>query len=197
MAKRDYYDVLGVARGAPADEIKKAYRQKALQHHPDRNPGDHAAEEKFKEAAEAYSVLADPEKRAAYDRFGHDGLRGEGFGGFNTSIFEDFEDILGKLLRVQLRDGRHVRRPAEARARTRPRPGPGDGDRPRRGRRGRGQGDHPQPARNLPGLPGRQDQARDAPFDLFRRAADGARSGRSRDSSPWPGRVRNAGAKAS
>lgn len=97
MVKRDYYDVLGVARGAPADEIKKAYRQKALQHHPDRNPGDHAAEEKFKESAEAYSVLADPEKRAAYDRFGHDGLRGEGFGGFNTSIFEDFEDILGNF----------------------------------------------------------------------------------------------------
>ncbi len=97
MAKRDPYAVLGVGRDASPDEVKKAYRQKALQHHPDRNPGDGAAEEKFKEAAEAYSVLADPDKRAAYDRFGHEGLRGEGFGGFNTSIFEDFEDILGNF----------------------------------------------------------------------------------------------------
>lgn len=97
MAKRDHYEILGVERDASAEEIKKAYRQKALQHHPDRNPGDHACEEKFKEAAEAYSVLADPEKRAAYDRFGHEGLRGESFGGFNPSIFEDFEDILGNF----------------------------------------------------------------------------------------------------
>jgi molecular chaperone DnaJ len=97
VGKRDYYEVLGVGRGASAEEIKKAYRQKALQHHPDRNPGDHAAEDKFKEAAEAYSVLVDPEKRASFDRFGHDGLRGESFGGFNTSIFGDFEDILGNF----------------------------------------------------------------------------------------------------
>ncbi len=97
MPKRDPYEVLGVAREASAEEIKKAYRQKALQFHPDRNPGDGAAEEKFKEAAEAYSILADPEKRAAYDRYGPDGLRGEAFGGFNTSIFEDFEDILGNF----------------------------------------------------------------------------------------------------
>ena len=65
MGKRDYYEVLGVGRGASAEEIKKAYRQKALKHHPDRNPGDQAAEDKFKEAAEAYSVLGDPEKRAS------------------------------------------------------------------------------------------------------------------------------------
>lgn len=100
MEKRDYYDVLGVSRGASTEEIKKAYRQKALQFHPDRNPGDKEAEEKFKQAAEAYSVIGDPDKRATYDRFGHDGLRGEGFtgfSGFDSSIFEDFEDILGNF----------------------------------------------------------------------------------------------------
>ncbi len=97
MTKRDYYDVLGVPREAGADEIKKAYRQAALRDHPDRNPGNKEAEERFKEAAEAYSVLGDPEKRAAYDRYGHDGLRGESFQGFNPSMFEDFEDILGNF----------------------------------------------------------------------------------------------------
>ena len=97
MAKDDYYVVLGVSRNASADEIKKAYRQMALQYHPDRNPGDKEAEEKFKEAAEAYSVLGDPEKRSVYDQFGHDGLRGEAFPGFNSTIFEDFEDILGNF----------------------------------------------------------------------------------------------------
>ena len=100
MAKRDYYDVLGVGRNAAAEEIKKAYRQKAMSFHPDRNPGDKEAEEKFKEAAEAYSVLVDPQKRSVYDRFGHEGLRGEGFSGFSgfdSSIFEDFEDILGNF----------------------------------------------------------------------------------------------------
>ena len=97
MAKKDYYQVLGVPRDAPAEDIKKAYRQLALKHHPDRNPGSKEDEEKFKEAAEAYSVLADAEKRSAYDRFGHDGLRGQGFSGFDSSVFEDFEDILGNL----------------------------------------------------------------------------------------------------
>lgn len=100
MAKKDYYQVLGVARDASAEEIKKAYRQLALRHHPDRNPGSKEDEEKFKEAAEAYSVLADPEKRSVYDRFGHDGLRGEGFqgfSGFDSSVFGDFEDILGNF----------------------------------------------------------------------------------------------------
>jgi len=100
MAKKDYYQVLGVARDAPAEDIKKAYRQLALKHHPDRNPGSKDAEEKFKEAAEAYSVLADAEKRSVYDRFGHDGLRGQGFqgfSGFDSSVFEDFEDILGNF----------------------------------------------------------------------------------------------------
>lgn len=73
MAKRDYYEVLGVDKSASADEIKKAYRKKAIQYHPDRNPGDKEAEEKFKEAAEAYEVLSNPDKRARYDQFGHAG----------------------------------------------------------------------------------------------------------------------------
>ncbi len=100
MVKKDYYDVLGVPRDATAEDIKKAYRQKALKYHPDRNPGNKEAEEKFKEAAEAYSVLCDPQKRSVYDRFGHEGLRGEGysgFEGFDASIFGDFEDILGSF----------------------------------------------------------------------------------------------------
>ena len=96
MSKRDYYEVLGIARGANEQEIKSAYRKLALQYHPDRNPGDHAAEEKFKEAAEAYSVLADGEKRQVYDRFGHAGLNNAG-GGFDPSVFTGFEDILGGL----------------------------------------------------------------------------------------------------
>jgi len=98
MAKRDYYEVLEISRNCTCNEIKKAYRKKAIQFHPDKNPGDREAEEKFKEAAEAYSVLMDSEKRAIYDRYGHQGLRGEGFSGFsgfNSSIFQGFEDILG------------------------------------------------------------------------------------------------------
>ena len=87
MAKRDYYEVLGVAKTATADEIKKAYRKKAIQYHPDRNPGDKEAEEKFKEAAEAYEVLSNPDKRSRYDQFGFAGVDGaagggSGFGGF-------------------------------------------------------------------------------------------------------------------
>ena len=74
MAKRDYYEVLGVSKSASADEIKKAYRKKAIQYHPDKNPGDKEAEEKFKEAAEAYEVLSNPDKRARYDQFGHAGV---------------------------------------------------------------------------------------------------------------------------
>ena len=79
MAKRDYYEVLGVDARASQDEIKKAYRQLALKFHPDRNPGDKEAEEKFKEAAEAYEVLRDSQKREIYDQFGHAGLEGTGF----------------------------------------------------------------------------------------------------------------------
>ncbi|MDE6513761.1 MAG: molecular chaperone DnaJ [Muribaculaceae bacterium] len=104
--KRDYYEVLGVAKSATADEIKKAYRKAALKYHPDKNPGDKAAEEKFKEAAEAYDVLSDPEKRQKYDQFGHSmgpqGFGGAGgFGGFQgggmsmDDIFAHFGDIFG------------------------------------------------------------------------------------------------------
>jgi molecular chaperone DnaJ len=101
MSKRDYYEVLGVAKGAGADEIKKAYRKVAMQYHPDRNPGDKAAEEKFKEAAEAYEVLSDQDKRQQYDRFGHAGVAGAagrgGPGGPNMEdIFSQFGDIFGE-----------------------------------------------------------------------------------------------------
>ena len=96
--KRDYYEILGVSKSASADEIKKAYRKVAMQYHPDRNPGDKAAEEKFKEAAEAYEVLSDADKRAQYDRFGHAGVaganRGSGAGGMED-IFSQFGDIFG------------------------------------------------------------------------------------------------------
>ena len=102
MSKRDYYEVLGVSRTAGEADLKTAYRKLAMQHHPDRNPGDKAAEERFKEAAEAYAVLADSEKRTLYDRFGHAGVRsttGPG-AGFDPSVFSefgDFGDILGSM----------------------------------------------------------------------------------------------------
>ena len=91
---RDLYEVLGVARDASTDQIKSAYRKLALKFHPDRNPGDKDAEHKFREAAEAYSVLSDAEKRSRYDRFGAEGVRG-GAGGFDPNAFVDFADILG------------------------------------------------------------------------------------------------------
>jgi molecular chaperone DnaJ len=95
IEKRDYYEVLGVARGASIDEIKKSYRKLAVKFHPDKNPGDAEAEERFKEAAEAYGVLSDEEKRARYDRYGHAGTAG--MGGFDPNQFADFGDILGDL----------------------------------------------------------------------------------------------------
>jgi len=94
MAKRDYYEVLGVGKSASAEEIKKAYRKKAIQYHPDKNPDDKEAEEKFKEAAEAYEVLSNPEKKQRYDQFGHAGMSGAaGGGGFSGGGFSDIEDI--------------------------------------------------------------------------------------------------------
>jgi len=93
--KRDYYEVLQIQKGASIEEIKKAYRKLALKYHPDKNPGDADAEEKFKEAAEAYGVLSDDEKRARYDRYGHQGVGG--MGGFDPNQFADFGDILGDL----------------------------------------------------------------------------------------------------
>jgi molecular chaperone DnaJ len=99
VAKRDYYEVLGVDRQAAEQQIKSAYRKLALKHHPDRNPGNKQAEEHFKEAAEAYAVLADPEKRSLYDRFGHAGVSSAaGAGaGFDPSVFADFSDIFAGL----------------------------------------------------------------------------------------------------
>ncbi len=113
MAKHDYYDILGVSKGANEEEIKSAYRKMAMKYHPDRNPGDHEAEEKFKEAAEAYEVLTNPEKRRMYDQYGHSGLKGGfssgGFGGVDFDLsdalrtfmegFGGFGDIFGSAQR--------------------------------------------------------------------------------------------------
>jgi len=112
MVKRDYYEILGVSRNANGEEIKKAYRQMALQYHPDRNPGDRESEEKFKEASEAYEVLRDPEKRSLYDRFGHDGLKGVGFRGFADfeDIFSSFGDIFDDFFGFGFGDRRRKRR---------------------------------------------------------------------------------------
>jgi molecular chaperone DnaJ len=99
VSKRDYYEILGVTRSSSDTDIKSAYRRLAMKHHPDRNPSDQLAEEKFKEAAEAYAVLADPQKRGLYDRFGHAGVSSAaGAGaGFDPTVFSGFEDILGGL----------------------------------------------------------------------------------------------------
>lgn len=107
MSKADYYEVLGVSRDVSESDLKSAYRKQALKYHPDRNPGDHAAEEKFKEASEAYQVLSDGDKRAAYDRFGHAGLNGQG-GGFSggspfgggVDISDIFGDLFGEMFNV-------------------------------------------------------------------------------------------------
>lgn len=104
MAKRDYYEILGLSKSASQDEIKKAYRKLAVKYHPDRNPDDKAAEDKFKEATEAYEVLSDSQKRQRYDQFGHEGVGAGGFGGAGgfsgggfSDIFGDFEDIFGEF----------------------------------------------------------------------------------------------------
>jgi len=119
--KRDYYEVLGVDRNATQQEIKSSYRKLAVQYHPDRNQGDKAAEEKFKEAAEAYSVLSDSRKREQYDHFGHAGIGGGGFGGFDPDVFSDFSDILGDffgfgdIFGSSRRQRSHVRRGSDLR----------------------------------------------------------------------------------
>jgi molecular chaperone DnaJ len=129
-SKADYYELLEVNRNVTAEELKKAYRQAALRYHPDRNPGDKAAEEKFKELSEAYQVLSDPEKRAQYDRYGHAAFEqgGAGFsGGFDFSNFEDiFGDIFGDFF-GGTRGGRHggdILHPGVVGGRGRTRPGP-------------------------------------------------------------------------
>jgi len=97
VSKRDYYEILGIQRSATDIEIKSAYRKLAMKYHPDRNPGDKAAEDRFKEAAEAYAILADAEKRTLYDRFGHAGVSSAAGAGFDPTVFTGFEDILGGL----------------------------------------------------------------------------------------------------
>src|SRR5436305_5136705 len=109
MAKQDFYELLGCARGASAEDLKKAYRKLAMQHHPDRNPGDKAAEHKFKEISEAYDVLKDEQKRAAYDRFGHAAFEqgggrgpgdfgfGGGAGGFGAGFADIFDEMFGEF----------------------------------------------------------------------------------------------------
>jgi len=97
MAKRDYYEVLGVGRGAGVDEIKRAYRRMAMKYHPDKNPDDKQAEAKFKECAEAYEVLSDPEKRQRYDQFGHDGLRGMGMRDYSHMRWQDISSVFDDI----------------------------------------------------------------------------------------------------
>jgi molecular chaperone DnaJ len=102
MAKQDYYETLGVSKGASADELKRAYRKMAMQYHPDRNAGDKSAEQKFKDVSEAYDILKDDQKRAAYDRFGHaafenGGVGGGGFGGFSGGFADIFEEMFGAM----------------------------------------------------------------------------------------------------
>ena len=115
MAKRDYYEILGVAKDATADDIKKSYRRLAMKHHPDRNKDDESAEEKFKEAKEAYEILKDGDKRAAYDRFGHDGVRsGPAGGGPGAEGFSDiFGDVFGDIFGGGRRGGNQVFRGAD------------------------------------------------------------------------------------
>jgi molecular chaperone DnaJ len=118
VSKADYYEILGVSREATEQELKSAYRKQALKYHPDRNPGDHAAEEKFKEASEAYQVLSDADKRAAYDRYGHAGVSGGGPGGFGGGPFAggvDLGDIFGDLFGEMFNVGGGQQRPSRQR----------------------------------------------------------------------------------
>ena len=112
MAKRDYYEVLGVGKGVTADDIKRAYRRLAIKYHPDKNPGNKEAEAKFKECAEAYEVLSDADKRARYDQYGHAGLQGSGIHDFSRMNVEDIfgalniDDLFGDLFGGFSRRGR-------------------------------------------------------------------------------------------
>ena len=119
MSKADYYEVLGVSRDATDQELKSAYRKQALKYHPDRNPGDHTAEEKFKQASEAYQVLSDADKRAAYDRYGHAGLGAQGFGGGPFAGGVDIGDIFGDLFGEMFSMGGATRRGIARRAQQR------------------------------------------------------------------------------
>ena len=116
MAKRDYYEVLGVDKSASDQEIKKAFRRVAMKHHPDRNPDDKNSGEKFKEAQEAYEILGDGDKKAAYDRFGHAGVDGNsgGGGGFDGAGFGDmFGDVFGDIFGVRNRSRKHIQKLTE------------------------------------------------------------------------------------
>ena len=117
MAKRDYYEVLGVDRGVGEDELKKSYRRLAMKYHPDRNPDDARAEEHFKEAKEAYEALSDPQKRAAYDQFGHDALNPEAFGagGFSGGFRDIFDDVFGDIFGARGGGGARAYRGADLR----------------------------------------------------------------------------------
>ena len=166
-SKRDYYEVLGVRRDAPVSEIKVAYRKLAVESHPDQNPDNPEAEERFKEGAEAYAILSDAEKRARYDRFGHDGVAGNGFTGFDPNSFGDFADILGELFGFSFGDifgGRPGAQPVWATAGSR---SPIHvGDQPRRGGCGSGT-DDPNPAAGaVRALLGHRCRARDLTGDL-------------------------------
>jgi molecular chaperone DnaJ len=111
MPPRDYYETLAVDRGATQQQVKSAYRKLAVRFHPDRNPGDKEAEGRFKEAAEAYSILSDPQKRERYDRFGHQGVANGDFGGFDPTVFGDFADILGDFFGFGGRRSRRTGQP--------------------------------------------------------------------------------------
>ena len=195
VSKADYYEVLGVSRDASDQELKSAYRKLALKYHPDRNPGDHAAEEKFKEASEAYQVLSDADKRAAYDRYGHAGVSGGGpggFGGFSGAV--DLGDIFGDLFGEMFNMGGQQQRSATA-ARRRSALRPDDRFRGRDLRDG--ERDQDSPTGGLRDLQGTRAARRDAGRLLVRNARGAGRFAISRDSSRWRARAARVRARGS